>query len=165
MSTGSEHPPHPESVLSTAEKLAVPLARVYRAQQRLVLHSLSLGPLTINEVYLLLLIESQGGMKMGEAAARLSLAPNTLTPVVKRLHELGLLERRTDPADRRVTQLSLTQPGADRLNAWRRARSGIIADGLTGLTTAEQSALVSSLPALAHLATLLEEQLRDIGPR
>jgi DNA-binding MarR family transcriptional regulator len=159
----SSHPQY-SSILETATELALPVTRLFRAQQRLIRRHLSVGPLSVNEVNLLLLIESAGGMRMGEAASQLTLAPNTMSTVVKRLHNLGLLERETDAVDRRVVRLSLSPAGSARLNAWRGTRSAIFASGLTCLSETERAAIAASLPSLTHLATLLEQQIREIEP-
>jgi DNA-binding MarR family transcriptional regulator len=51
------------------------------------------------------------GISAGEAAEILHLHPSTLTGVLKRLEDHGLLERRTDPADGRRALLRLTARG------------------------------------------------------
>jgi MarR family transcriptional regulator, organic hydroperoxide resistance regulator len=57
------------------------------------------------------------GISAGEVADILHLHPSTLTGVLKRLGDRGLLERRADPADGRRALLELTVRGrkVDRL--------------------------------------------------
>jgi MarR family transcriptional regulator, organic hydroperoxide resistance regulator len=78
------------------------------------------------------------GISAGEVADILHLHPSTLTGVLKRLEERGLLERRPDPADGRRALLLLTAGGRrmDRLRdgtveaavrrALRRLRPGVV---------------------------------------
>lgn len=53
------------------------------------------------------------GISAGETAEILHLHPSTLTGVLRRLEERGLLERRADPADGRRALLRLTPRGRD----------------------------------------------------
>jgi DNA-binding MarR family transcriptional regulator len=58
------------------------------------------------------------GASAGEVAAILHLHPSTLTGILKRLEERGLVTRRADPADARRALLRLTARGR-RLNGLR----------------------------------------------
>jgi len=51
------------------------------------------------------------GILLGQIAEILRIHPSTLTGVVKRLEEQGLVIRRSDPRDRRRTSLGLTAEG------------------------------------------------------
>ena len=52
------------------------------------------------------------GLPMGEIAESLYCDASYVTDMVDRLEERGLIERRPDPADRRVRLLALTPAGA-----------------------------------------------------
>ncbi|MBW8726016.1 MAG: MarR family transcriptional regulator [Inquilinus limosus] len=60
---------------------------------------------------------------------KLFLESNTLTPILKRLEELGYLDRRRDPADERQVIVSLTEAGR-RLREQGGQRDLIAATGL-----------------------------------
>jgi DNA-binding MarR family transcriptional regulator len=60
---------------------------------------------------------------------KLFLESNTLTPILKRLEELGYLDRRRDPADERQVIISLTEAGR-RLRKQGGQRDLIAATGL-----------------------------------
>lgn len=62
---------------------------------------------------------------------KLFLESNTLTPILKRLEELGYLSRRRDPADERQVIVSLTEAGR-RLRERGGQRDLIAATGLEG---------------------------------
>ena len=60
---------------------------------------------------LLVLWEADGPLTVSELGARLHLDSGTLTPLLKRLEQLGLVERRRDAADERRVLVSLTPAG------------------------------------------------------
>src|SRR4051794_16517163 len=62
-------------------------------------------------VTMLVLWESDGPLSVGALGARLHLDSGTLTPLLKRLEHLGLVERQRDHADERRVLVSLTAQG------------------------------------------------------
>jgi MarR family transcriptional regulator for hemolysin len=65
-------------------------------------------------------LERSEGLKQSELADILDIQPITLTRLIDRLCDNGLIERRSDPNDRRAKRLFLTpaaRPLLDRLNA------------------------------------------------
>ena len=62
---------------------------------------------------LLALWEDGEPMTVGELGARLRLDSGTLTPVLKRLEEAGLVTRRRDPEDERRVLVETTAAGRD----------------------------------------------------
>ena len=48
---------------------------------------------------------------VGELGEKLFLESNTLTPILKKLESLGLVERRRDPADERQVRVNVTPTG------------------------------------------------------
>ncbi len=63
-------------------------------------------------ITMLVLWEAEGPLSMGDLGDRLRLDSGTLTPLVKRLVLLGVVERRRDPVDERRVLVSLTERGA-----------------------------------------------------
>ena len=64
-------------------------------------------------------LERSEGLKQSELAQLLEIQPITLTRLIDRLCDNGLIERRSDPNDRRAKRLFLTpaaRPLLDRLN-------------------------------------------------
>jgi len=61
---------------------------------------------------MLVLWEAEGELAVGEIGSRLHLDSGTLTPLLKRLEELGLVDRTRDRADERRVLISLTEQGA-----------------------------------------------------
>ncbi|MFF4100710.1 MarR family winged helix-turn-helix transcriptional regulator [Streptomyces sp. NPDC001903] len=79
-------------------------------------------------------------MPMRRIAQQLKCEPSNITGIVDRLESRGLVERRPDPADRRVKLAAPTQEGlqtADRL----RESLDFAREPLAGLSTAERAVL------------------------
>jgi MarR family transcriptional regulator for hemolysin len=73
------------------------------------------------------------GLKQTELAEMLDLQPITLTRLIDRLCDSGLIERRADPNDRRAKRLFLTpaaKPLMDRLDALGEELMGTVLDGI-----------------------------------
>ena len=77
-----------------------------------------------------------------------------MTVLVRVMEESGLVERRGDPSDKRVTLVSLTVAGASYVRARRRAGVEAFVRLIDELTDDEAEALTAALPALQRLATL-----------
>lgn len=112
--------PAPDPVDGPAESLADLVVRAGAAvlaerRRRTGGHGLGVTGFAVLDV-----LERCGGLAQRELAARVRVAPTSLTPVVDVLEAAGLVVRRGDPADRRVRLVALTGAGRDR---WRDARS------------------------------------------
>jgi DNA-binding MarR family transcriptional regulator len=86
-----------------------------------------------------------------------------MTVLVRVMEDSGLVERRGDPSDRRVTLVSLTEAGASYVRARRRAGVHAFVRLIHELPHDEVEALMAALPALQHLAEL-DRQGRE-GPK
>lgn len=96
-------------------------------------------------------IESHGPLTLGQLAAREHVAPPTITRVVSRLEEAGLVHRDIDPTDRRVSRVSITAEGRDRLERSRVQRNAMLADRLSLLTPDQIERLAGALDVLELL--------------
>ena len=87
---------------------------------------------------------------MGELADALGVALSTATQLVERIEKRGLAAREhSDPDDRRVVRLALTDEGRRLLTERRRLRRERLAAALDELTPAQQRALTTALAPLA----------------
>lgn len=57
------------------------------------------------------ILQEQEGLTQSELAARLDLAPATVTKMLQRLEKAGFVERHTDAEDQRVSRVYLTDAG------------------------------------------------------
>jgi DNA-binding MarR family transcriptional regulator len=111
-----------------------------------------------SQAELLRLVGRQPGISVRHAAAELGLAPNTASTLVSRLSADDLLVRTTDPEDRRVGRLRLTESAqriADESRAVRRAALGAV---LARLDVDQLTRLHDGLTVLAEVTHLLSEE-------
>lgn len=85
------------------------------------------------------------GINQGGLAELLEVEPITLCRMVDRLQESGLVERRSDPNDRRAWQLYLTAKAQPLLAQLGVHAEQLFAEALEGLSAEESAALASSL--------------------
>jgi MarR family transcriptional regulator for hemolysin len=104
-------------------------------------------------------LEHHEGLKQSELAEMLDLQPITLTRLVDRLCQNGMVERRPDPNDRRAKRLHLTplaRPLMDRLAELGQNMMGEVLDGFS-LATIERMTLELSL-AKENLKTAIAKK-------
>jgi len=104
-------------------------------------------------------IERHEGLKQSEIAEMLDLQPITLTRLLDRLCDNGLIERRPDPQDRRAWRLYLTpaaKPLMAQLDALGRELSQKI---LNGISPAKIETMLADLGAIRdNLRNLLNDK-------
>ena len=93
-------------------------------------------------------LESHQGLKQSELAEMLDLQPITLTRLVDRLCDNGLIERRADPDDRRAKRLFLTPAARAGAGAAQRARRGLLGEALerAAIPADDRAISTASLP-------------------
>lgn len=99
-------------------------------------------------VTMLVLWESDGPVSVGDLGSRLHLDSGTLTPLLKRLEQLGFVTRQRDPADERRVLISLSPSGAK-----LRSKAALIPARLFpryGLDLATAQAMKSQLTAIVE---------------
>lgn len=104
----------------------------------------------------LFIVHHSGGIRMGDLAARLSVAPRTVTDLVDGLERDGFIHRVPDPSDRRASILELSEfakKDFERISAMRRA---FVEEIFSPLSNEEKDALV------ALLEKLREGPIRDL---
>ena len=69
--------------------------------------------LTYLQYLVLKLLWARDGRTVGELGASLRLQSNTLTPLLKRMETMTLIDRRRDDKDERIVRISLTTKGKD----------------------------------------------------
>src|SRR5688572_32295284 len=67
--------------------------------------------LTYTQYVTLVALGEEDGQRVGDLGDKLFLESNTLTPILKKLEQLGLVDRRRDPADERQVRVSVTPAG------------------------------------------------------
>jgi DNA-binding MarR family transcriptional regulator len=100
-------------------------------------------------------LRRSGPSRLTELAVTEGVSQPSMTALVGRLADQGLVQRRADPADRRAVLIALTPAGADLLDRRREDRAARLAGPLDGLADDDVQAITDALPALARLAGVL----------
>lgn len=103
-------------------------------------------------------IESCGPLTPSELAEREGIKRPAATRIVARLEAEGLVDRATDPSDRRVTLIAANAAGRDLLRRIRRRKNEYLARRLRDLPPED-------LVALERAADVLERLLEGDRPR
>lgn len=142
-------------VASDARLLTEAVAGLRRALRASIRTEYPWETLPIAQVEILQTLEEAEPARAGEIAERLRLASNTVSGLISRLMAAGLVDRGTDPDDRRAAVVQLTALGRERLAAWQEAHERRIGAALEALGPEQRSALVAALPAMTELVTQL----------
>jgi DNA-binding MarR family transcriptional regulator len=145
-------------VTELAERLLGAVQGVRRVVRRRVRADVPGAPLPGAQVEVLRVVADHPGIGVAAAARELHLATNSVSTLVNQLADAGLLRREPDPADRRATRLEVTGAAVGRMAAWRRARTGLVADALNRLSEEDRAAIEHALPALERFMDVLKEQ-------
>jgi DNA-binding MarR family transcriptional regulator len=130
----------------TAERLRVALARLVRQ-----LRQQTPGGLTLSQWSALVSVDSNGSLRIGDLAERERVSAPTATRLVAGLEEAGLLQRSSDPTDRRIAHVSLTEQGRAKLELARSEVMSSLAQRLAAMPEAEASRFIEFLPLLESL--------------
>jgi DNA-binding MarR family transcriptional regulator len=114
--------------------------------------------LPMAQVELLQSLVESAPARVGDLAARLRLAPSTVSGLISQMITAGLVERGTDPRDRRVAVVALSEAGRRQLGEWNAAHQRRIAAALADLEPGERAAIDGALPALSRLVDRLAAQ-------
>ncbi|MDE3273379.1 MarR family winged helix-turn-helix transcriptional regulator [Pseudoalteromonas sp. G4] len=92
-------------------QLCFPIYAASRLVTRLYQPELDKHKLTYPQYVILLILWQQDGVTVGEIGQQAILNNNTLTPILKRMEQSDLIERRRDEWDERKVRIYLTQQG------------------------------------------------------
>ena len=107
--------------------------------------------LTPSRLSALTTIATVGPLPVGELARRMAVSSPTVSHIVDALEKLDLIDRRSDPNDRRVCRLALSDAGDELLNELGRRTTGFLTDRIRHLPEDQRVTLAAALPALEAL--------------
>jgi MarR family transcriptional regulator for hemolysin len=99
-------------------------------------------------------VQRSEGLKQNELAGLLDLQPITLTRLIDRLCDNGLIERRNDPNDRRAKRLFLTPAAQPVLDKMAKVSEEMMATALRGTDA-------GAIAQMAGQLSLLKDNLRE----
>lgn len=123
------------------ETTAFALAKVCRAHRGRVGGMLAEVGLHVGQDMVLIELWQSDGLRGGELAWRLGVEPPTVTKMLRRLEESGLVERRPDPSDARSFRVHLTDRGSALEGSVARIWERVEKDTFGGLDASERREL------------------------
>ncbi|WP_232548501.1 MarR family transcriptional regulator [Propioniciclava soli] len=127
-------------------------AAVSRLARRLRNEGSGSDTLSATGVAVLARLRRDGAQTLQALAAAEHVRPPSMTRIVDRLVEMGLVTRAPHPDDGRAVLVRLGEPGASFLADTVRQRSAWLTERLGALDAADADALRAALPALQRLA-------------
>lgn len=115
--------------------------------------------LTPTRTAVLLNTVRNGRARLADVAEQEGLNPTLLSRTLATLAEDGLVERFSDPDDRRVAWVSPTPAGRRLAQRIRAQRTAALHDALAGLSDAERHRIEAALPALERLVEHFSQDL------
>ncbi len=113
--------------------------------------------LTPTRISVLLHVARGGSLRLSELAAAEGINPTMLSRVVADFADAGLLERVSDPGDRRAAWVKVTPAGKRLAERMRRERTDALYLALAELPEEDRTVVEQALPALETLADALRE--------
>jgi DNA-binding MarR family transcriptional regulator len=120
--------------------------------------------MSITSAAALATLHRSGPRRITDLAVIEGVTQPAMTVLVRVMEESGLVERRGDTSDKRVTLVCLTEAGESYVRTRHQAGVDAFARLIDELADDEVEALVAALPALAHLAEL-DSQDREAPKR
>jgi DNA-binding MarR family transcriptional regulator len=142
----------PEAVARVAGSLLPRASLLTRVLLRRVHHELSRA-----EVGLLSTLES-GPRRITDLAEYEALAQPTITQLVNRLQQRGLVARERDPSDGRAVLVAATGAGREALAEVRSRYGALLAEHVRDMSDSDLAALVAATDALGRLIEALQPE-------
>ncbi|MFN2569503.1 MAG: MarR family winged helix-turn-helix transcriptional regulator [Candidatus Dormibacteria bacterium] len=92
------------------------------------------GAVTMHQLQVLRVLVEEGPLTMKDLASRIGIGPSSVTQLVDRLTQHGLVERASDPKDRRIQRIVVTQKATEAVTnfkASKRRQMRVLLDPLT----------------------------------
>jgi DNA-binding MarR family transcriptional regulator len=135
-----------------AAQLAVTLRDAITRLNRRVRQTRPVGDLTVTQLSALASLELAGAMTPRELAETERVRPPTMTKIVAKLQERGLVQRTPHPTDGRQVVLAATPEGRAVHARFERARDEWLAQRLAELTADERDVLRRAAELLRQVA-------------
>jgi DNA-binding MarR family transcriptional regulator len=146
---------HPDQI---GPDLADIVSRLRRAMRRAARAADSAMTLSVAQLEVLSCIAENPGMRPGELAKTLRLAPSSVATLLNSLGAAGLISRSALATDRRVASLTLSETGHAAVTRWQDINTSVIAAALESLPASDRASLESAGPALRDLTAAIDAQ-------
>jgi DNA-binding MarR family transcriptional regulator len=136
----------------TSTQLAMTLRDAITRLNRRLRQARPVGDLTVTQLSALTSLELAGALTPRELAETERVRPPTMTKIVAKLEERGLVQRTPHPTDGRQVILAATEPGRAVLAQFERQRNEWLARRLAELAPEEREALRRAAEILHKVA-------------
>jgi DNA-binding MarR family transcriptional regulator len=136
----------------TAEQLAISLRESITRLNRRLRQARAVGDLTFSQLSALTSLQLAGALTPRELADTERVQPPTMTKIVGKLEERGLVVRTPHPTDRRQVILSATEQGRLVYAQFEKARNEWLARQLVELTPDQRDTLERAAQILQQVA-------------
>jgi DNA-binding MarR family transcriptional regulator len=136
----------------TPEQLAIALREAITRLNRRVRQARPVGDLTFSQLSALTSLQLAGALTPRELADIERVQPPTMTKIVGKLEDRGLVARTPHPTDRRQVILAATEQGRAVYAQFERARNEWLAKQLAHLAPADRDALSRAAEILQQVA-------------
>jgi DNA-binding MarR family transcriptional regulator len=137
---------------ATAEDLAKTLREAIHRLNRRVRQARPVGDLTFSQLSALTSLQLAGALTPRELADMERVQPPTMTKIVGKLEDLGLVARTPHPTDRRQVILAATEQGRTVFAQFEKARNEWLALQLAELTPEQRDTLARAAEILQQVA-------------
>jgi DNA-binding MarR family transcriptional regulator len=96
-------------------------------------------------------LDDEGPMRVTALATAELVAQPTMTVLVRRLEQDGLVARTPDPLDARAVRVALTDAGREELATVRALRASVLQERLDRLDSDQRAALAAAIPVFDDL--------------
>ncbi len=150
-----------------ADVALIALRQILKATEANVKALASKSGLTASQLLVLQMLKTRGEMLTGELAKAVDLKQATISILLDKLQEYGLVDRRRSDSDRRRVWVSITPEGLDRLAKAPDLLQETFQSRFRRLADWEQASLIA---ALLRVVSLLDAEhieaspLLDVGP-
>jgi DNA-binding MarR family transcriptional regulator len=127
-------------------------------------HNLSHNPMS-SEFKVMGMLTRHGSLNISRIGKWLGISKSNMTANIDKLIEENMVERKSDPNDRRVINVSLTEKGVEYMNrSWDEAHEAVKMR-LSSLTIEEMDSLYTSLENIRIILSKLNEVNPEMNPK
>ena len=105
----------------------------------------------LSHVQVLALLNDNGSLTVSEISRQLGIAKPNITPLVDRLIASGLVERKRNEGDHRMVNISICQPGQEKLALIRAKMLELVGEWAEKLSSADLRTLDESLANVTRI--------------
>lgn len=140
----------PKTIESVAQNMfyAIPLMRKRMLHMDIIQ---SEHGIPLSHVQVLSMLSEQEALSVSEISKRLDIAKPNITPLVDRLMQMGLVDRKRDTTDRRVVNVIILPKGIEKLDAIRRTIAENVQQQAEQISAADFRELAEALGSITRI--------------